>query len=144
MNVMTALLDVDRMSEADRLTVAAGTPAAELMANAGKAVARAIQERWSARPVIVLCGPGNNGGDGFVVARQLAEVGWTVRVALLGPRDRLTGEARHHAELWHGPIEPLLPAVLEGAQLEAESQCMTPNSQGFYRRPLPADLASRR
>ena len=106
---------------ADRLTVATGTPATELMENAGKAVARAIEQRWSARPVIVLCGPGNNGGDGFVAARHLSETGWPVRIALLGPRDHLVGAARHHAELWRGTVEPLTPGVLEGAELVVDS-----------------------
>ena len=69
----TALLDVRQMGESDRLTVAAGTPAIELMQRAGNAVAREIEWRWSVRAVTVLCGPGNNGGDGFVVARQLAQ-----------------------------------------------------------------------
>jgi ADP-dependent NAD(P)H-hydrate dehydratase / NAD(P)H-hydrate epimerase len=80
----TALLDVRRMREADRLTVLAGTPSIELMANAGHAVAREIEHRWTIRPVTVLCGPGNNGGDGFIVAQHLADAGWPVRVALLG------------------------------------------------------------
>ena len=109
MNFQTALLDVRRMGEADRLTIAAGTPAAELMENAGRAVAREIGQRWPARPVAVLCGPGNNGGDGFVAARHLAEAGWPVRIALLGPRDHLTDEARQHAERWRGAVEPLTP-----------------------------------
>ena len=121
MDTQTALLDVRRMGEADRLTVATGTLATELMENAGKAVARAIEQRWSARPVIVLCGPGNNGGDGFVVARHLSETGWPVRIALLGPRDHLVGAARHHAELWRGTIEPLTPGVLEGAELVVDA-----------------------
>jgi len=121
MNVQTALLDVRRMGEADRLTVATGTPATELMENAGKAVAQAIEQRWSARPVIVLCGPGNNGGDGFVAARHLSETGWPVRIALLGPRDHLVGAARHHAELWRGTVEPLMPGVLEGAELVVDA-----------------------
>jgi NAD(P)H-hydrate epimerase len=121
MNGRTALLDVRRMSDADRLTVAAGTSSAELMGNAGKAVARAIEGRWSARPVVVLCGPGNNGGDGFVAAQKLADDGWPVRVALLGARDPLEGEARYHAEVWRGAVERLSPAVLEGAALVVDA-----------------------
>ena len=121
MNFQTALLDVRQMGEADRLTMAAGTPATELMENAGKAVAREIGRRWPARPVAVLCGPGNNGGDGFVAARHLAEAGWPVRIALLGPRDHLTGEARHHAERWRGAVEPLTPAVLDRAELVVDA-----------------------
>jgi NAD(P)H-hydrate epimerase len=121
MNVQTALLDVRRMGEADRLAVAAGTPATALMENAGQAVAREIERRWPTRPVTVLCGPGNNGGDGFVAARQLAEAGWPVRIGLLGPRDRLAGEARHHAERWSGAVEPLAPAVLDGAELVVDA-----------------------
>ncbi len=121
MNFQTALLDVRRMGEADRLTVAAGTPATELMENAGRAVAREIGQRWPARPVAVLCGPGNNGGDGFVAARHLAEAGWPVRIALLGPRDHLTDEARQHAERWRGAVEPLTPAVLDRAELVVDA-----------------------
>jgi NAD(P)H-hydrate repair Nnr-like enzyme with NAD(P)H-hydrate epimerase domain len=68
------------------------------MQNAGAAVAYEIERRWSLRPVIVLCGPGNNGGDGFVVAKLLVESGWPVRVALFGLRECLAGEARHYAQ----------------------------------------------
>jgi hydroxyethylthiazole kinase-like uncharacterized protein yjeF len=117
MNLTTALLDVSQMSEADRLTVAAGIPVTTLMDNAGAAVAHEIKERWSARPVTVLCGPGNNGGDGFVTARLLAESGWQVRVVLLGSQEKLTGAARYHAALWLCEIEPLSLAVLDGAEL---------------------------
>ena len=121
MNFQTALLYVGRMGEADRLTVASGKSVIELMENAGKAVAQAIEKRWSARSVIVLCGPGNNGGDGFVAARHLSSTGWPVRVALIGSRDHLTGVARHHAEFWRGTIEPLAPAVLDGAELVVDA-----------------------
>ncbi len=121
LNLETALLDVREMGEADRLTVAAGTPGTVLMENAGASVARAIAKRWSLRPVTILCGPGNNGGDGFVTARHLVEAGWTVRLALLGPRDRLKGEARHHAERWSGAVEPLTPAALEEAELVVDA-----------------------
>ena len=78
-----ALLTTEEMTDADRLTVAAGTPAVELMERAGTAVASEICRRWPPRSVVVLCGPGNNGGDGFVVAKQLVASGWVVRVALL-------------------------------------------------------------
>ena len=121
MNLDTTLLNVQQMGEADRLTVAAGQPVIELMENAGSVVAREIEKRWSTRPAIVLCGPGNNGGDGFVAARHLSETGWPVRIALLGPRDRLVGAASHHAELWGGAIEPLTPAVLDGAELVVDA-----------------------
>lgn len=120
-NFKTALLDVRQMGEADRLTVAAGTPATSLMENAGQAVANEIMQRWSARPVIVLCGPGNNGGDGFVTARHLSTTAWPVRVALLGSQDHLTGAARQHADLWRGTVEPLTSAVLDGAELVVDA-----------------------
>ncbi len=121
LNPHTALLDVRQMGEADRLTVAGGTAATELMENAGKAVAYEITRRWSPRSVIVLCGLGNNGGDGFVVARLLYEADWPVHVALLGQPDRLTGPAQHHLQRWHQTIEPLNPAVLAGAELVVDA-----------------------
>jgi NAD(P)H-hydrate epimerase len=114
MNLNTVLLDMSQMSEADRLTVAAGTPITELMGNAGAVVARTIAQRWSARPVSVLCGPGNNGGNGFVTARLLAEEGWSVRVAFLGA-------ALSHANGWLGKVEPLTPTVLDGAELVVDA-----------------------
>ncbi len=121
MNLETALLDVRRMAEADRLTVAGGTTAVELMERAGREVARAIRQRWSPRAVTVLCGTGGNGGDGFVAARHLAAAGWTVRIALLGRPDQLAGATRHHAGLWPGTVEPLAPAALDGAQLVVDA-----------------------
>ena len=121
MNLQCALLSVRQMDEADRLTVADGKSVIELMENAGSAVAKEIVKRWSTRPVIVLCGPGNNGGDGFVVARILSAMGWPVRVALLGSREKLTGASRHNAGLWHGIIEALNPAVLTGAELVVDA-----------------------
>jgi len=117
----TAVLRVAQMDEADRLTVAAGTPAIELMHNAGSAVAREAMQRWAMRPTAILCGPGNNGGDGFVVASALAAAGWPVRVSLLGSRERLHGEAQHHAARWSGDVEPLAPRVLDDAELVVDA-----------------------
>jgi NAD(P)H-hydrate epimerase len=121
MNAYTALLDVRQMSEAVRLTVAAGTPEGQLAENAGSAVARQIAQRYSARSVTVLCGPGSNGGDGFVAARHLAEAGWPVQLALLDANETPPEELRHHAEQWQRAIEPLTPAVLEGAHLVVDA-----------------------
>ncbi len=109
-----ALLDCAQMGIADQLAVASGVPVEELMRNAGAAVARAIIARWSPRPTLVLCGPGNNGGDGFVAARELAAAGWPVRVAMRGDRDHLTGAARVHAMRWQGPVESLAGSAVPG------------------------------
>jgi hydroxyethylthiazole kinase-like uncharacterized protein yjeF len=115
--VSAALLSVAQMNEADRLTIAAGTPGPLLMQRAGEAVAREAARRFTPRPVLVLCGPGNNGGDGFVAATALARSGWPVRVALLGELQALRGDARVHAERWRGGVETLAPKVIEGAEL---------------------------
>ena len=115
------LLSVAQMNEADRLTTAAGTPGSLLMQKAGEAVAREITRRWTPRPVTVLCGPGNNGGDGFVVATALAQSGWPVRVALLGPKQALRGDAQHHAQRWTGAVEPLSPRAIDGAELVVDA-----------------------
>jgi hydroxyethylthiazole kinase-like uncharacterized protein yjeF len=117
----TALLRVAQMAEADRVTIAEGTAGVVLMQNAGEAVAEEIRRRWSPCRVCVLCGPGNNGGDGFVVARVLAAADWTVRIALLGLSDRLTGDAKIHAERWSGPIEVLSPAAIADAELVVDA-----------------------
>jgi ADP-dependent NAD(P)H-hydrate dehydratase / NAD(P)H-hydrate epimerase len=112
-----AVLRVEQMTEADRLAMSAGTPGTLLMQNAGEAVAREIERRFTPRPLSVLCGPGNNGGDGFVAAAALAQSGWQVRVALLGDVESLRGDAQYHARRWRGSIEPLSPAVIENAEL---------------------------
>lgn len=101
------LLTVNQMATADRLAVASGIPATELMENAGRAVAREIQNRWSPRQCVVLCGPGNNGGDGYVIARILLQAGWPTSVQSLCPLDSLKGEAAYHARLWTGKTELL-------------------------------------
>lgn len=116
-----ALLTVAQMGQADRAAIAAGTPGEILMENAGAAVAGAIVQRWSPRPVTVLCGPGNNGGDGFVVARLLREAGWPVTVALLGDRAALGGDAAIMAGRWSGEVTPLDAASPIGADLVVDA-----------------------
>ena len=111
------VLRVEQVAEADRLAMAAGTPGTLLMQNAGEAVAREIARRFTPRAVSVLCGPGNNGGDGFVAAATLAQSGWPVRVALLGDVGTLRNDAQYHARRWRGAIEPLTPAVMENTEL---------------------------
>jgi NAD(P)H-hydrate epimerase len=116
-----ALLTPREMAQADQAAMAAGRPGIALMEEAGLAVARAVQARWPRQPVAVLCGPGNNGGDGFVAARHLAAAGWPVTLALLGGRDALKGDAAHHAALWSGPVVPMSPDALEGATLAIDA-----------------------
>lgn len=111
------LLSVAEMGEADRTTIEAGTPGTVLMERAGLAVADCASDMMAPSCVAILCGPGNNGGDGFVAARHLADRGWTVRLALLGSREALTGDAAHHADLWTGEVETLAPGAVDGASL---------------------------
>lgn len=111
------LLTTEEMYRADALAIARGTPGVTLMENAGRACARVIAERYDRVPVAVLCGPGNNGGDGFVIARLLQRQGWTVRLGLLGDPSRLKGDAASMAARWTGPVEPLSVDLLVGAGL---------------------------
>lgn len=109
------------MYRADAAAVAAGVSGERLMEAAGWAVARAIRGRWSPRRVAVLCGPGNNGGDGFVVARLLERAGWPVRLALLGACERLNGDAARMAGRWPGEVLAARPEVLDGCGLVVDA-----------------------
>jgi ADP-dependent NAD(P)H-hydrate dehydratase / NAD(P)H-hydrate epimerase len=104
---MIELLTNDEMGEADRRTIASGVPGADLMENAGAAVARAVIRRHPpGSKVAVVAGPGNNGGDGFVAARHLAAAGYRVRLCLIGALDKLKGDAAWAAGQWGGPVAP--------------------------------------
>jgi ADP-dependent NAD(P)H-hydrate dehydratase / NAD(P)H-hydrate epimerase len=130
------LLKVAQMAQADALTIAAGLPGSALMQRAGDAVAHEIVRRFGRGSAAVLCGPGNNGGDGFVTAVALAEAGWEVRVALLGERTALQGDAAHHAKRWTGDLERLSAAVLEGATVVIDAVF-----GAGLNRPLPAAVS---
>ncbi len=116
-----ALLSVEEMYAADRLAMAAGIDGVRLMEAAGAGAAAEILARFGPRPTLVLAGPGNNGGDGFVVARHLARAGAEVRLALLGERARLRGDAAVMAAKWRRKPVPLAPESLAGAELVVDA-----------------------
>ena len=115
------LLSTREMYAVDAASIAAGVSGAELMEAAGRAVATEVRRRYSCGPVAVLCGPGNNGGDGFVAARHLAEAGWPVKLFLLGEVSALEGDARVMAGRWQGAAGVLSPKAVEDADLVVDA-----------------------
>ncbi|MBU1377786.1 MAG: NAD(P)H-hydrate dehydratase [Alphaproteobacteria bacterium] len=105
------------MAAADRAAIAAGTSGVELMERAGQAVVDAVVQRFHPQPVLVLCGPGNNGGDGYVIARLLKARGWPVEVRALG--DPATPDAQAMAARWDGVTRPLNGTVGEALVIDA-------------------------
>lgn len=101
------IITVAQMRAIDEGAAKAGVPTLTLMENAGRAVVHAILQRYTPRPTAVLCGPGNNGGDGWVTARLLYEHGWPVWVETDTVRDALTGDAAAVAAAWKGDIVAL-------------------------------------
>lgn len=120
---MNELLTTSEAGEADRLAAEAGVPTLDLMERAGKAVAEAALDMvWGPdRRVAVLCGPGNNGGDGFVAARYLRDKGWDVRLFLLGDKGALRGDAAEMARRWPLPIRPATPEALQSMHLVVDA-----------------------
>ena len=119
---MIELLTTAEMAEADRLTIAAGVAGIALMETAGRAVADSVAARHPpGTRVAVVAGPGNNGGDGFVAARLLAERGYRVRLLLVGDRERLKGDAALAAQRWTGPCAAAAPAALMPADVVVDA-----------------------
>ena len=106
------ILSVAEMAAADRAAVAQGTPTPVLMERAGEAVAQAVRTRYAHRPVVIWCGPGDNGGDGYVAARHLRRRGWQVVVEAAYPPS--TDAARWAASRWKGEVRALSCELLPG------------------------------
>src|SRR5712664_2071722 len=106
------VLTTAEMERADRLTIAAGTPGFALMMSAGQAVAEAAMDLVEEGPIVVVAGRGNNGGDGFVAAAELAARGREVSVILLCERDSLQGDAALAARGWKYPVLPFNPQAI--------------------------------
>ena len=112
------IMTVAEMGAADRAAVAGGVPTTALMERAGLAVADAVRARFAPCPVVIWCGPGDNGGDGYVVARHLRRRGWSVRVEAAAPP--ATTAARWAAGRWKGETAPLSPdPVAAGLYIDA-------------------------
>ncbi|MGN6818889.1 MAG: NAD(P)H-hydrate epimerase [Sphingomonas sp.] len=98
------ILTAAQMRAAEEKAIAAGSSVEQLMERAGAGVAEAVRRLAMGAPVVVLCGPGNNGGDGYVAARVLRDNGSHVRVAALSePKSEAAIKAR---DRWNGPVEP--------------------------------------
>ncbi len=116
------VLTPEEMGAADSLTIAAGTAGIILMEAAGLAVAEAVYDLLpQGGRVLVMTGPGNNGGDGFVAARLMAEAGYEVTVGLLAARDGLKGDAAFAAAAWTGTSKGLSADLVGGADLVVDA-----------------------
>lgn len=119
---MLELLTAEEMGRADALAIASGVAGATLMENAGRAVAEEVARRFpDAGTVAVLCGPGNNGGDGFVAARHLRERGYKVRLGFDGDEARLPEDASAMARRYTGTREQLGDGLLAGADVVVDA-----------------------
>lgn len=127
---MTELVTAAQMRAIEERAIASGrVTGLELMERAGQGAVEAVLAEWpdlaeGARRALVLCGPGNNGGDGFVVARLLKMLGWDVTVYFYGVPEKLPADARANYHAWRdiGPIlsitdfpdRPSIPDTSEG------------------------------
>jgi hydroxyethylthiazole kinase-like uncharacterized protein yjeF len=116
------LLTTAEMAQADALAIRSGIPGSVLMQHAGAAIAKAATRlvaapRLHANRVAIFCGPGNNGGDGFVAARLLGTEGFQVSLGLLCAREDLQGDAAAAAQAWSGAVLRFDEVQLEDADL---------------------------
>ncbi|WP_293857624.1 NAD(P)H-hydrate dehydratase [uncultured Alsobacter sp.] len=119
---MNEILTTGEMGQADAAAIAAGTSGPTLMERAGRAVADVVaRRRQVGSRVLIMCGPGNNGGDGFVAARVLAMRGYAVRVHLLGALNGLRGDAAAAAASWDGDTRDLADAAPAEADIVVDA-----------------------
>lgn len=111
------VLTAAAMRAAEDRAIAAGTDVATLMERAGAGIARWTARLGSGAPVLVLCGPGNNGGDGYVTARILRAQGVDVMIAALGPPK--TDAARNAAAAWAGQVDAITDAASAPVVIDA-------------------------
>ena len=100
--IITEVLTSEQMYRADFLASKNGISSYQLMRNAGKRIAREIIKKHQKGRVLILCGRGNNGGDGFVVARLLSARGWPVLVGILMSLKKMKDDALRASEEWEG------------------------------------------
>lgn len=112
-----AVFTTQQVRVVDALSPQSGVSTDKLMSRAGSMVAEEIKKRYSRRQVMVLCGPGNNGGDGLVAAAELKHAGWTVNVMMTVGREELKGDAALAIKRWEGPVSPITVPGLEGTEL---------------------------
>ncbi|MEH6402495.1 MAG: NAD(P)H-hydrate dehydratase [Sneathiella sp.] len=115
------ILSVEQMYEADSRTIQQGVSGKVLMENAGQGVTAFIEEGWDICRAAILCGPGNNGGDGYVIARALRDAGWPVKVYAYGDVQKLSGDAEFMFQKIEGNVEPLTALDLDQTDLVVDA-----------------------
>jgi NAD(P)H-hydrate epimerase len=139
---LTALPDASQQREIDAWAIGtAGVPSLDLMERAGAGLARLVAERVPDGRIAVLCGKGNNGGDGLVAARLLHQEGREVDVLALGPLEELRGDGRANLERLPGPARPFEPRALEGASVVVDAMLGT-GFEGEPREPVRGAVAA--
>ena len=114
----TEILSISEMYKVEKQVCAQGITSLSLMEAAGEAIAEAVLNICEDGRILILCGLGNNGGDGFVAARLLENNGRKVRVLCLGAIDELNGDARASASNWTGEMCKFTPSLFEDTQVE--------------------------
>ena len=137
-----ALLTADECRLAEKETILGGTSGETLMENAGKALVDLVTQQFKPRAVLVVCGTGNNGGDGFVVARMLKEKNWQVTLAILGNPDDIKNDAKKARDKWNmsgGATRTFVPDLLKESALIVDAIFGTGldrNVDGVYKKAI--------